>query len=85
MFGGIDNDLTYRSDILYSDDEGMHWYAPDTLHNRLPDTYVSRHKQSVVTDNQSNIYIIGGQSNNETFSDVYRGYLNQLKWESEHE
>ncbi len=85
MFGGIDNDLTYRSDILYSNDEGMHWYAPDTLHNQLPDTYVSRHKQSVVTDDQCNIYIIGGQNNTETFSDVYRGFLNKLKWQSAHE
>lgn len=80
MFGGLDNNLTWCSDILYSDDEGMNWYAPDTTHNRLPEDYVSRQYQSVVVDNQSNIYIIGGQSLISTYSDVYRGYLNELKW-----
>lgn len=80
MFGGIDNDLEYRSDILYSDNEGMSWYVPDTAQNRLPDTYQSRQKQTVVMDDDDNIYIIGGQTNTQTFSDVYRGYLNSMKW-----
>jgi dihydrofolate reductase len=80
MFGGIDNDLTWRSDMLLSDDEGMHWYKADTAHNQLPETYQSRQKQSVVVDEQNNIYIIGGQSSTETFSDVYRGYLNSINW-----
>ena len=82
MFGGIDNDMTWRSNILYSDDEGMNWYAPDTAKNKLPDSYVARQHQSVVVDEHSNIYIIGGQSHTATYSDVYRGYLNHLKWES---
>ena len=85
MFGGIDNDMTWRSNILYSDDEGMNWYAPDTAKNKLPDSYVARQHQSVVVDEHSNIYIIGGQSHTATYSDVYRGYLNHLKWESANE
>lgn len=80
MFGGIDNDLEWRSDMLFSDDEGMHWYTPDTAHNKLPETYQTRQKQTVLLDTEHNIYLIGGQSMTETFSDVYRGYLNSLKW-----
>ena len=80
MFGGVDNDLEWRSDILYSDDEGMNWYVPDTAHNKLPDTYTSRQHQTVVVDNEENIFIIGGQSFVGSYSDVYRGYLNKIKW-----
>ncbi len=80
MFGGVDNDLQWRSDILYSDDEGMNWYVPDTAHNKLPDTYTSRQHQTVVVDDEENIFIIGGQSFVGSYSDVYRGYLNKLKW-----
>ena len=80
MFGGVDNDLAWRSDILYSDDEGMNWYVPDTAQNKLPDSYTSRQNQAVVLDNQQNIFIIGGQSFASSYSDVYRGYLNELKW-----
>lgn len=81
MFGGTDNDLEWRSDILYSEDEGMHWYAPDTASNQMPDTYYSRTNQSVVVDDDENIYIIGGQSHTQTFSDVHKGFLNSSKWE----
>ena len=80
MFGGIDNDLTWRTSMLFSDDEGMNWYAPDTTHNRLPDTYGQRQKQTVVVDAHNNIYLIGGQSFTETFSDVYRGHLTSIDW-----
>jgi hypothetical protein len=82
MFGGIDNDLDWRSDILYSDDEGMNWYAPDSAKNQLPSTYNSRHNQTVVVDEDQNIYVIGGQSFTQSYNDVYRGYLNELKWEA---
>lgn len=81
MFGGTDSNLKWRSDMLYSDDEGMNWYVPDTAHNKLPDTYITRQNQSVVTDNKQNIYIIGGQSQTKSLSDVYRGFLNSAKWE----
>lgn len=81
MFGGTDNDLTLRSDILYSDDEGMNWYLPDTASNQMPSSYLSRSNQSVLVDNTSNIYIIGGESHTRTFGDVYRGFLNSSKWQ----
>jgi hypothetical protein len=77
MFGGIDNDLDWNSNILYSDDEGMNWYQPDTAYNQLPIEYESRHYQSVIVHKNS-IYMIGGQSHNTSFSDVYKGCLNAL-------
>ena len=78
MFGGLNNDLEWNSNILYSDDEGMNWYVPDTACNQLPSQYKSRQNQSVIV-NQKSIYLIGGQSNNTSFSDVYRGRLNSLQ------
>ena len=78
MFGGIDNDLEWNSNILYSDDEGMNWYVPDTACNQLPIEYESRQNQSVIIE-QTSIYLIGGQSRNTSFSDVYRGRLNSLQ------
>ena len=81
MFGGTDNDLGWRSNILYSDDEGMNWYAPDSTVNQLPNEYQPRQNQTVLTDTLNNIYIIGGQSHSQTFSDVYCGYINSAKWE----
>ena len=78
MFGGIDNDSKWNSNILYSDDEGMNWYVPDTACNQLPMEYQSRQNQSVIV-NQKSIYLIGGQSHTTSFSDVYRGRLNSLQ------
>ena len=78
MFGGIDNDLEWNSNILYSDDEGMNWYAPDSACNQLPAEYQSRQNQSVIVE-QTSIYLIGGQSHKASFSDVYRGRLNSLQ------
>lgn len=77
MFGGIDNDLDWNSDILYSYDEGMNWSQPDTINNHLPSEYQSRQHQSVIVEN-NNIYIIGGQSQSTSYSDVYKGYINSI-------
>jgi hypothetical protein len=82
MFGGINHDLSWRSNILYSIDEGMNWFLPDTAKNQLPSTYdPNRYNQTVLVDDSLNIFIIGGQSNTQSFSDVYRGFLNSAKWE----
>ena len=82
MFGGINHDLSWRSNILYSIDEGMNWFLPDTAKNQLPSTYdPNRYNQTVLVDDGLNIFIIGGQSNTQSFSDVYRGFLNSAKWE----
>ena len=81
MFGGTDNNLEMRTDILYSKDEGMNWYVPDSANNQLPRNYTTRSHQSVVVDNEDNIYIIGGQTTTQSLSDVYRGFLNSSKWD----
>ena len=78
MFGGIDNNLEWNSTMLYSKDEGMNWQIPDTTFNQLPTQYGNRHNQTaLVLDNS--IYLIGGQSHTDSFSDVYRGRLNSLQ------
>jgi hypothetical protein len=81
MFGGTDNNLTMRTDILYSNDEGMNWFVPDSANNQLPNSYATRSHQSVLVDDKSNIYIIGGQTTTQSLSDVYRGFLNSSKWD----
>lgn len=81
MFGGIDADNDFgESPMLESVDEGMHWNIPDSAHNQLPSSYQVRTKQSVVVDENNRIFIGGGQSRTETFSDFYRGRLNSINW-----
>ncbi len=81
LFGGTttDNALSEYT-ILESTNEGMHWSVPDSAHNCLPATYQPRTKQSVVVDGNFNIYVAGGQSRTEVFSDVYVGRLNSIDW-----
>ncbi len=81
MFGGVNKDMVFRKDnIMVSKDEGYTWQAADTSKCKLPETYTPRQKQSVlVKDN--NIYVIGGQNQQETFVDAYKGRLNSIDWE----
>ena len=81
MFGGVDAEMQYQGrDILISTDEGVNWTKADTAKCQLPETYTARQGQSVVVRNNE-IYVIGGESQTETFSDVYRGKLNSIDWE----
>ena len=81
MFGGVDAEMQYQGrDILISTDEGVNWTRADTAKCQLPKTYTARQGQSVVV-RDNNIYVIGGESQTETFSDVYRGRLNSIDWE----
>ncbi len=81
MFGGVDaNNQIGEYPILESIDEGMHWNVPDSTHNCLPADYEKRTKSSVFVGSDNAIYIIGGQSRTEIFSDVYRGKLNSIDW-----
>ena len=80
MFGGLNSDLTWRNHIYYSLDEGMSWNVSDTTKNHLPYT-ANRYNQTVLVDSLKNIYVIGGQSYTQSFSDVYCGYLNAARWE----
>ena len=81
MFGGVDAEMQYQGrDILISTDEGVNWTRADTAKCQLPKTYTARQGQSVVVRNHD-IYVIGGEPQTETFSDVYRGRLNSIDWE----
>lgn len=80
LFGGVDAEAAYISNTaLYSDDEGLNWYPIDTVHNRLMDVYSLRTLTSAFVHDNS-IYIIGGQSRTETYSDVLSGKLNSIDW-----
>ncbi len=81
LFGGVNKDMVFRKDpIMISEDEGYTWQVADTAKCKLPETYTPRQKQSVlVKDN--NIYVIGGQNQQQTFVDSYKGRLNSIDWE----
>ena len=80
LFGGVDKDMKYFGrEILLSNDEGLTWTAADSTKNSLPDVYKARQKQTaLVRDNT--IYLFGGQDNEYTYSDVYKGRLNSIDW-----
>ena len=71
----------FGRDILCSKNEGLTWEKADTTKNRLPEVYQARQKQSaIVRDN--NIYLFGGQDATKTYSDVYKGRLNSIDWDT---
>ena len=80
LFGGVDNDAQFVSQTaLYSTDEGLNWYPIDTTHNRLMEVYAPRTQTNAfIHDNQ--VYLIGGQTRTETFSDVLCGKLTSIDW-----
>lgn len=81
LFGGINADAQFANQVLLtSSDEGMNWKIPDTTHCRIPATYLVRQKQSAIVKSNT-IYLFGGQSRTETYSDVYSGRLNSIDWE----
>lgn len=78
MFGSMNKDAEVAQQTQWiSYDEGLHWEEPDTAHNRLPEAYRPRQKASVIATPDHYIYIIGGQSRTASFSDVWRGRLNE--------
>lgn len=80
LFGGVDADAQYLSETaFYSDDEGLNWFPIDTVHNRLMDVYTQR-TQTSATVYDNCIYLFGGQSRTETYSDVLRGKLTSIDW-----
>ena len=82
MFGGVDAEMKYIGrDILVSNDEGLNWTAADSAKNCLPTTYTARQKQSVLVRDNA-IYVFGGEQQDRTFSDVYRGKLNSIDWKN---
>ena len=82
MFGGVDENMSYFGrEIYFSVDEGLNWTKADSTKNQLPEVYQARQKQSaIVRDN--NIYLFGGQDGQATYSDVYKGRLNSIDWDT---
>ena len=82
MFGGVDEKMSYLGrDILVSKNEGLTWEKADSTKNQLPEAYQARQKQTaIVRDN--NIYLFGGQDATTTYSDVYKGRLNSIDWDT---
>ncbi len=78
-FGGLTENGFYPDDIRVSDDEGLHWVAADTAHNVLPNTFQKRQRVTALTDGDY-IYLFGGQSATQTYTDVYRGKINSINW-----
>ena len=80
MFGGLNNEAQYiSSTALYSEDEGLNWYPIDTTHNRLKDVYTQRTQTSAFV-HENYIWLMGGQTRTEMFSDVMKGKLTSIDW-----
>jgi hypothetical protein len=71
---------------LESIDEGFTWRTPDTTYNQIREikneryrTYEARFGQSaILINNNKEILLIGGRDNLNTYSDVWRGYVNKI-------
>ena len=80
LFGGVDAEAKYVTNTaLYSDDEGLNWFPIDTVHNRLMDVYSARTQTSAFV-HESSVWLMGGQSRTEVFSDVMSGKLTSIDW-----
>ncbi len=80
MFGGVDTTMQYRGrDIFVSTDEGLSWTATDTSKCALPEAYTPRQRLSALVYDD-NIYLFGGETQDASYSDVYRGRLNSIDW-----
>lgn len=75
LVGGADENGTCSDRQWFSSDYGLTWKTPDDK-ELLPDLWVARYGHSMVIDDQRYLYIVGGQTNNEVLSDVWRGRKN---------
>jgi len=67
--------------LLESRNEGLSWTVPVEYFNRLPDDFVARASQSVLTDKSGRrIFLIGGRNVATSYSDVWTVKLNRLHW-----
>lgn len=80
MFGGVDAEAKYVSETaLYSDDEGLNWFPIDTAHNRLMEVYSQRTQTGAFVYDDA-VWLMGGQTRTETYSDVLWGKLTSINW-----
>lgn len=87
LFGGVNASGSVRANnMLESIDEGFTWRTPDTTYNQIREkkdtsfiTYEARFGQSaILINNNKEILLIGGRDNLNTYSDVWRGYVNKI-------
>jgi len=80
LFGGIREDRSFLNNTFSSVDEGTHWVeVSDSVNSKRPKDLKGRyHTNTFVHD--LNLYIIGGEDNSTTYSDVYRGRMNSIAW-----
>ncbi len=78
LYGGL-NELNEHIDLVYkSIDEGRTWHqAPSN--QQLPTPINARKQSLVISDDNQNIWIIGGKDgSNNMFHDVWKGRLNKM-------
>jgi len=82
LLGGIYGDnRSYFQNVYTSNDEGMHWVeVGDSTNYKRPENVKGRFHTNTFVDDDGNIYIIGGEDNSTTYSDVYKGRMNSIKW-----
>ena len=64
---------------MTSADEGLNWTKADSSKNRLPEIFRERQYQSAIKYN-NNIYLFGGQKEQNVYSDGCKGRLNSIDW-----
>ncbi|NDV47377.1 hypothetical protein D0T49_10000 [Paludibacter sp. 221] len=80
IFGAQTVDNEYIP-IMESSNQGLNWNLPDSTYNYLPIEFEKRSYQSVfvnMEDDQKRIYLIGGKTTGEIYSDVWTGRLNRM-------
>ncbi len=80
LLGGIHNDRSYLSNVFISLDEGAHWSEITNSDNSKRPENVSGRYHTNTFVHGTNLYIIGGEDNSTTYSDVYRGRMNSIGW-----
>ncbi len=81
LMGGMQLENKLLSEqMMVSTDEGMHWEAVDTAHNKFPLTIGKRYCMSATLRNDT-VYVFGGKDQSKTYSDTYSGVLNSVMWE----
>jgi len=80
LLGGIREDRSFLGNTYASNDEGVNWIeVTDTLNSKRPRDLKGRYHTNTFVHNL-NLYIIGGEDNSTTYSDVYRGRMNSIAW-----
>jgi hypothetical protein len=87
LFGGADaDDNVINTPFMESIDEGLSWRAVNETYNSILDqdggfSYDPRSYQSVILDEaDKRIYLFGGRTRSNVFSDVWTGKLNRMSF-----